>query len=490
MNDRNPVMRPSTFARFLSSLRRVGRAGLAERQLIVRSQGRIAYLRLTRAGQLFLFLVVAGCAGWAGFTTQRYLAFDDIVAGKDAQLARADRAYRSLFHELKETQSRFDTVTRALQANQEHLLGVIERNQALRDSLLTTESQLKTELSETKKQLGDRIRLVSSALKAQLEARERRHREELEFLQKSLASTEEKRRTAVQKGKTYVQEIGELQGRIVALDETTKRLEQSLNVTETALTTTAEKRVEVAADRDRLNRRVMDLEGRLANLKDDQTELLNRIVEATVDDIERTHHIIAATGVEAEDLIPSPNTAQGGPFVPFRKPEPDESFEAVVTALHSQLDHWDQLRGIVRSLPLAAPLDEYYVSSSFGRRRDPINHRWAMHAGLDLGAPMRSPVYSPAPGLVTYAGWKGRFGRMVEIDHGSGIVTRYGHLRKVTVKRGETVGYRQKIGLLGSSGRSTGPHLHYEVEVNGKRIDPARFLQAGKHVFKGIYASN
>ena len=116
-----------------------------------------------------------------------------------------------------------------------------------------------------------------------------------------------------------------------------------------------------------------------------------------------------------------------------------------------------------RPRPLSPPLDQYSVSSHFGKRRDPINRRWAMHYGIDLGGVLRTSVYATAPGVVRYAGRKGKYGRLVEINHGKGFRTRYGHLHKILVKRGQKVDYRTKIGLLGNSGRSTGTHLHYEI---------------------------
>ena len=105
--------------------------------------------------------------------------------------------------------------------------------------------------------------------------------------------------------------------------------------------------------------------------------------------------------------------------------------------------------------------------------------------GVDLGGVPRSRVYSTSPGVVTFVGNKGPYGRMVEIDHGLGLRTRYGHLRKILVKLKEKVAFRHKIGQMGSSGRSTGSHVHYEVLFDGKPIDPMKFLKAGMYVFKG-----
>ena len=108
-----------------------------------------------------------------------------------------------------------------------------------------------------------------------------------------------------------------------------------------------------------------------------------------------------------------------------------------------------------------------------------------MHYGVDLAGVKRTPVLTTAPGVVAFVGLNGRFGKLVEVDHGMGIRTRYGHLHKILVKKGQRVGHREKIGLLGNTGRSTGPHIHYEILVNGVPVDPLKFIKAGKHVFKG-----
>jgi murein DD-endopeptidase MepM/ murein hydrolase activator NlpD len=133
---------------------------------------------------------------------------------------------------------------------------------------------------------------------------------------------------------------------------------------------------------------------------------------------------------------------------------------------------------------LSPPLNSFYITSSFGKRKDPINRRWAAHYGLDLGGPFKSRVYSPASGVVTYAGWKGKYGKLIEIDHGAGLKTRYGHLQKIYVKKGQKITFRQKIGLLGNTGRSTGAHLHYEIVFRGRAKNPMKFIKAGRNVFK------
>ncbi len=133
---------------------------------------------------------------------------------------------------------------------------------------------------------------------------------------------------------------------------------------------------------------------------------------------------------------------------------------------------------VARRPAIAAPLAAYHLESRFGPRRDPFNGAMAFHAGVDLVAPFRSPVYGAAPGTVIFAGLKDAYGRCIDIDHGNGLVTRYGHLDKILVSRGQRVGAHQQIALLGNTGRSTGPHLHFEVRINNVPQDPLKFLNA------------
>lgn len=184
--------------------------------------------------------------------------------------------------------------------------------------------------------------------------------------------------------------------------------------------------------------------------------------------------LLASTGLDIDRLLNglSRPTGQGGPYIALsdaRTPEIDQQRQ-------------EELKKIAKMLPLGSPLPQYQFESPFGARIDPINHHVAFHPGLDMAAPYKSPVYSTAPGKVIFTGQRDSYGRMVEIDHGHGIVTRYAHLHRILVARGQQVGAHVEIGELGSTGRSTGPHVHYEVLVEGTPLDPAKFMEAGKNV--------
>ncbi len=186
--------------------------------------------------------------------------------------------------------------------------------------------------------------------------------------------------------------------------------------------------------------------------------------------IARFERALGSAGVDVARLFAQLGQvpAEGGPFVPPPKANaPVNTFDPEKLAA---------IRGLAKVLPIAAPLAQYRIGSPFGPRLDPFNGKAAFHTGIDMDAPYNSPVYATAPGTVIYAGWLGEYGKTVEIDHGFGIDTLYAHLRRCLVSVGQQVAGQAEIGLVGTTGRSTGPHVHYEVRVNGQPQDPEKFL--------------
>jgi murein DD-endopeptidase MepM/ murein hydrolase activator NlpD len=144
----------------------------------------------------------------------------------------------------------------------------------------------------------------------------------------------------------------------------------------------------------------------------------------------------------------------------------------------------DELLGAMRHIPLTIPVSgaQFDRTSGFGPRVDPINGRWSFHPGVDFAGPWGSPVHATAPGVVVWAGAKGAYGNLVEIDHGLGIHTRYGHLSSILVHVGARIEKGTPIGKVGSTGHSTGPHVHYEVWYDNVMRNPSKFIEAGHHV--------
>lgn len=140
------------------------------------------------------------------------------------------------------------------------------------------------------------------------------------------------------------------------------------------------------------------------------------------------------------------------------------------------LSHLESANDQIRTTPSLRPVTVGFVSSRFGWRMDPISGRRAMHRGVDFSARMGTPVYATADGVVTYSGVERTYGNVVEISHGSGFVTRFAHLQRRLVQKGQKVTRGDVVGRVGSTGRSTFSHLHYEIERNGERVDPLRFV--------------
>lgn len=134
------------------------------------------------------------------------------------------------------------------------------------------------------------------------------------------------------------------------------------------------------------------------------------------------------------------------------------------------------------SIPSIQPIAKFTFTSAYGVRSDPFQGSAAMHAGIDLASPTGTPIYATADGVVDRAEWFGGYGNMVQIEHGKGIATRYGHMSKIAARPGERVKRGDLIGYVGSTGRSTGSHLHYEVRIDGRAVNPVPFLQSANYV--------
>jgi len=226
--------------------------------------------------------------------------------------------------------------------------------------------------------------------------------------------------------------------------------------------------------------RLDPLEDKIASMAADQDALVGALMAGVS---QRNQKIDSALRKLGRRVPPAPSGI-GGPFVPAPKgvvSTPAE-FKADVATLANQFDRLTKLRQIALALPLKRPLEDADISSGFGTRRDPFLGRLATHTGIDFRALSGLPARTVNAGTVVAAAFNGGYGNCVDVDHGNGVVTRYGHLRSISVKVGERVVAGQKIGTVGSTGRSTGPHLHYEIRIDGEAIDPMIYLRAGQEI--------
>jgi murein DD-endopeptidase MepM/ murein hydrolase activator NlpD len=231
------------------------------------------------------------------------------------------------------------------------------------------------------------------------------------------------------------------------------------------------------------------IRARVERLKAEQTAFLATAEEAAVDRADQVRGVLRLTGLGMSRLVSNEESGMGGPLVPLDlagvldEGEVDPAFLRRVQQVAERIREARRLEGIANSTPLAPPVAvEYRLTSGYGPRYDPFTGRGAMHSGLDMAAFDRAPVVSTSPGVVEFAGVKSGYGYVVDIDHGHGFKTRYAHLSDIQVSRGERVAIGQRVGSMGSTGRSTGTHLHYEVWFRGKAYDPIDFLRAGQHV--------
>lgn len=417
-----------------------------DRELILRTDAKMWFLKISHRTQLIALGLIILLSGWGIFSSFSYFINDKIIEAKDNEILNTRLVYRNLLSEISNYQGKFAALTQELEKNHGLMLNLVEKNATLQQNLMSAESKL-----VSSKQQRDEIAAAKDDLKFRLSS-----------IEKSMRN----------------------------LNTRNFELKGNLSSVTGNLETVLAERNEARSLGDRLTKQVIELNKTINNLNESEKDVVARLTRKTSDEISNLERFINRTGLKPNKLVAkmekeATKKGQGGPFVELGPdPEPGEFLKASISNLDNRVARLQNLKNLVAVMPLSAPMDYFTISSHFGKRKDPINRRWAMHYGLDLVGAIGSRVYATAPGTVVRAGYKGKFGKFIEVDHGLGFKTRYGHLNKILVKRGQKVDYRKKIGLLGNTGRSTGPHLHYEVLHNSKPRNPWRFIKAGRYVYK------
>ena len=403
-----------------------------ERQIILRTERRLRAVVLTQRAQLAALAVLAAMLGWTAYATAAYVFDGAIVAAKDREIGAVRVANAALRDEMQRSEQRFAVVTGRLEAKHAYLLGLMERTSGGKTPAAKPPAPADRQ--------SDRLVASRTAVRQQLT--------ELNAAPKPVSE-----RPLATGG------IGE------ALHD----------------------RSRIQAESSRLTARLNTIDERLSELHVAQQSAMTKLARRALANLDDVRAMIAGLGLDVARVLgrtaARPQSGVGGPFVPASPSDASPAVQAGFGAADRAVARWEGVQRALRSLPLGAPVPQVSVMSPFGRRVDPFNGLAAFHSGVDLGGTMGMPVHATAPGRVTFAGTNGGYGRMVEIDHGQGLVTRYAHLSRLMVRPGDRVHYGQTIGLMGSSGRSTGVHVHYEVLVDGKPRDPMKFIQAGSYVF-------
>ncbi len=259
----------------------------------------------------------------------------------------------------------------------------------------------------------------------------------------------------------------------------------------------ANKQAEVSDKYNAVFKRIDYLENKVKDLQNTHNLMLTDIKATTGGKIAELERVIAATGIDqaplehqalarqkqaedrAEKYGRTIENGQGGPFIPvktsmLREKEPE---------LYFNMKRMMTLNDIVSAMPINQPMHiGYRKTSGFGTRVDPFRGALAYHSGVDLAGPVGTRIVATSDGQVSFSGWQNGYGNLLEVKHDFGFATRYGHLSKILVKNGQTVKKGEVIAIQGSTGRSTGNHLHYEVRYNGNALNPSNFLKAGQDV--------
>jgi murein DD-endopeptidase MepM/ murein hydrolase activator NlpD len=509
------------------------RRWFAPREIIIRTSGRIQFICLSTRAQLIASTVLGGVVlGALGASIN--LAVEQLHQySRDIAVRQAESAYNELLTAFGDYVERAgdsiaaaDAEVAALAARANPSLpqppqsgdvlvnlsgrGDAALKSALRDRLTLFESDLRTvsernkllvgELSDLKRELQQAQFDRDTAIEAR-QAKATQLAEEMlksraltnhgDALQKELAEVTARGASAETRINSLTAKVAGLEAEIQETNDHAADIEDQARQLTVALNAAIEQRNRLQNERAKMAGEVGDLRQQLASLQESQASFVANLAERTRGNVDMMEKTVAMTGLDVNKLLQtvSEDSGEGGPFIPAPTAasgdEGEQKLLASVATLGDQVDRWEKLQFILRSLPLTAPIDSYYISSTYGARMDPFNGERAVHEGIDMVSKLRSEVLATAPGTVKFAGWKGGYGRVVEIDHGLGIVTRYAHLHAINVKVGDVVDYRQEIGKLGSSGRSSGPHVHFEVRYNGRPLDPMAFLKAGRYVFKG-----
>ncbi len=227
----------------------------------------------------------------------------------------------------------------------------------------------------------------------------------------------------------------------------------------------------------------------LARIEARQIQFAERMTKVANLRAQRAAVAIRKFGLNPENLTQNSESAQGGPFIPFFSSDKKELSDPRFDRLAAALERMNRMETSLAAIPTSLPAAVMSMTSNYGYRRDPINGSAAMHSGIDFRGAYGTPILAAADGVVTRAAVVSGYGNCVEITHANGLVTRYAHLSGFDVREGQKVSRGSKIARMGSTGRSTGTHLHFEVRLNGTAVNPMKFLEFNPNVLEVKTAS-
>ncbi len=504
-------MTPGFWARARERITRL----FPERQIYHRSDGRVQFVVLTPRFQIAGVVIGLSCLGWIAYASVMTAFKDEIVAAKEeklrqvqshyeSELARMRLDYDDLSGKLALAEERFETSVAAIEKRQTDLQTAMVEQEGAGEAL---DEVMQRAATVRALGLGPDAPDISSEEDPEASggieehdhsADDGAHAAETPAEAPAPAAAQPEATPAApadqkaEAAKPALLDNGEPPPVPTAKPDAV-RIAESLPIEEVApeehAALPAEPSEFLATGRNRAaGESFAALATRLDDVIGDQQTAAAALAAAAAEKEKSLREVLDIAGMNADAIAPRLPDAQGGPYIPMGV----DAAKADLFARDPNLDVADAtlarvatLQTAMLAIPFANPLPSVTrISSGFGGRSDPFNGGRAFHSGLDFKSGMGAPIIATAPGVVTIAEWHGGYGKMVEIDHGYGLKTRYAHLSSIDVTEGQKVGFGTKVGGLGSTGRSTGPHLHYEVWYDGQAQNPWNYLKAGANVLQ------
>ncbi|MEL7214023.1 MAG: M23 family metallopeptidase [Pseudomonadota bacterium] len=441
--------------RLIHKLHRALERRLPEKRLFLRSDTETRFIRLKPETQLIGLMGSSLLVAWTIIATA-ILLMDSIGAGNFRDQAKRDQmVYQERLNAL--SSERHMRAEEALAA-QERFNSALQQISVMQSELLASEDR--------RREVETGLEVVQSTLRDVMLERDR-YRDEAETL---LA--------AMENGEGGVSNVG------------SSEMEATVALLSSVLQDTASERDTTISDAADALKQAEVLTDKLAEMEKRNDEIFRQLEEAMTVSVKPLDKMFRAAGMNTDSMLNQVRrgySGQGGPLTPLNFSsmgfEPDAD-SARANRIIEQMDQLNLYRIAAQKAPFATPVKSAFrFTSGFGYRRDPKTGGRRMHNGVDFAAASGTPLYATADGVVVHAGWQSGYGRLVKIQHEFGIETRYAHLSRLRVKVGQRVSRGDRIGDMGASGRVTGVHLHYEVRVGGKPVNPMTYIKAANDVF-------
>ncbi|MDG1472290.1 MAG: DUF5930 domain-containing protein [Ascidiaceihabitans sp.] len=424
-----------------------------ERRVFLKSDTDTRFIRLRPGSQLIAYAGVALLVAWAIVATAIIL-LDSIGSGNFREQAKRDQNnYQARLNEL--SSQRDSRATEAVAA-QNRFNAALAQISVMQSELLDSETR--------RRELETGIEVIQSTLRGTMKDRE--------AARSKLADAQE--------------QLNGGAGTALA----SAGAGASMGFVAEALAKTAAERDQVILDSQDALLAADEMAQQISIMKEQNDAIFRQLEDAMTVSVAPLDKMFRAAGMPTDRIIEQVRrgySGQGGPLTPLSFSTRGQEPTADTLRANRLLDQMDRLnlyRIAAQKAPFANPVkDAFRFTSKFGPRRDPKTGGRRMHKGVDFAAANGTPLYATADGVVTHSGWSSGYGRLVKIQHEFGIETRYAHMSKLRVKVGQRVSRGQRIGDMGASGRVTGVHLHYEVRVGGKAVNPMIYIKAANDVF-------